>query len=111
TPPLRTGSHEKLRFAVEPKRQLQNYAKRDEIGERVSEVWQQVFFPLMEIASKGRVYCHPGLRDVLMTALGPDRIRDAVNAAVTKMGVQRNRAGCPCCVSGEWSLLGEVGRS
>ena len=84
-PPSRTGSHEKLRFAVEPKRQLQNYETRVELGETVSEVWQQVFFKLMEIASKGRVYCHPELRDELMTALGPGGIRDAVNAVVKKM--------------------------
>lgn len=83
-PPPRAGSHEKLRFALEPKRRLQNYASRVEVGERVSEVWQQVSFRLMEIASKGRVYCHPEIRDALMAALGPEGIRTAVRKMVAK---------------------------
>lgn len=59
-PSPRTGSTERFRLAMEPKRRLQNYANRAEIAERVSEVWEQVNYRLMAIASKGRVYCHPG---------------------------------------------------
>lgn len=83
-PSPRLGSQEKLRFAPEPKRRLQNYVSRVEVGERVSEVWQQVYYRLMEIASKGRVYCHPDTRDTLMAALGPEGIREAVKKVVAQ---------------------------
>ncbi len=83
-PPPRAGSREKLRFALEPKRRLRNYDSRVEVGERVSEVWQQVFFKLMEIASKARVYCHPDIRDTLMAALGPEGILKAAKAVVAR---------------------------
>jgi HD superfamily phosphohydrolase len=72
------GGREKLRFIPEPRRMLRNYMSRVSAGDRVSEVWQQVFFKLMEIASKARVYCHPAIRDTLMSALGPDGIRQAL---------------------------------
>lgn len=81
-PSPRAGSSERLRFALEPKRRLQNYASRVEVGERVSEVWQEVHFRLMEIASKGRVYCHPSIRDALMAALGPSGIREALSHVI-----------------------------
>jgi HD superfamily phosphohydrolase len=84
-PTPRTGSQEKLRFAIEPKRRLQNYAIRVEVGERVSEVWQQVYSRLMDIASKGRVYCHPKIRDALMAALGPSGIQSALKKVIEKL--------------------------
>lgn len=37
------GSNEKLRFIPEPQRLMRNYLSRVEVGERVSEVWEQVF--------------------------------------------------------------------
>jgi phosphohydrolase domain-containing protein len=72
------GTREKLRFIPEPDRVLRNYMTRVSIGDRVSEVWQQVFFKLMQIASKGRVFCHPEIRNTLMAALGPEGIRDVL---------------------------------
>ena len=84
-PSPRTGSRERLRFALEPKRRLQNYSSRVAVAERVSEVWQQVSTRLMAIASKGRVYCHPLLRDPLMAALGPEGARDALETVITKV--------------------------
>ncbi len=76
------GSREKLRIIPEPGRMLRNYMSRVSVGERVSEVWQQVFFRLMEIASKGRVYCHPQTRDTLMAALGPEGIEAALSDTI-----------------------------
>jgi hypothetical protein len=76
------GSNETLRFIPEPQRLQRNYFSRVEVGERVSEVWQQVFFRLMNIAAKGRVFCDPRVRDTLMAALGPDSIRNTVKALV-----------------------------
>lgn len=72
------GAKESLRFVPEPERHLKNYSSRMEIGDRVSEVWYQVHFKLMNIASKGRVFCHPDIRDPLMAALGPEGIRECV---------------------------------
>lgn len=76
------GSNETLRFIPEPQRLQRNYFSRVEVGERVSEVWQQVFFRLMNIAAKGRVFCDPRVRDTLMAALGPDPIRNTVKTLV-----------------------------
>jgi HD superfamily phosphohydrolase/serine/threonine protein kinase len=80
------GSREKLRFIPEPSRVLRNYMSRASVAERVSEVWQQVFFKLMEIASKGRVYCHPEIRDTLMAALGPDGVQGALSDTIKMYG-------------------------
>ena len=79
------GSNEKLRFIPEPHRLQHNYLSRVEVGERVSEVWEQVFFRLMNIAAKGRVFCDPRVRDTLMAALGPDSIRNCVQETVEKV--------------------------
>ena len=83
-PMASVGSVQKLRFALEPKRLMQNYSSRVELGEHVSEVWQQVYFRLMDIASKGRIYCHPEVRDAIMAALGPDGIRAALKNVIAK---------------------------
>jgi hypothetical protein len=78
------GSNEMLRFIPEPKKLQRNYFSRVEVGERASEVWQQVFFRLMNIAAKGRVFCDPRVRDTLMAALGPEPIRGIVKELVDK---------------------------
>ncbi len=76
------GSSEQLRFIPEPKRLQKNYFIRLDIGVRVSEVWNQVYFKLMDIASKGRVFCHPEIRDTLMAALGPEGIEDSLKQVI-----------------------------
>ena len=68
------GTTDKLRFIFEPKRLHHNYFIRSETGERVSEVWNQVYFRLMNIVAKGRIFCHPDIRDTLMAGLGPQRL-------------------------------------
>ena len=72
------GTSDKLRFISEPQRLQQNYFTRGTTGERVSEVWNEIYFKLMNIASKGRVFCHPDIRDTLMAALGPTGINDCL---------------------------------
>ncbi len=74
-----------LRFIPEPQRLQKNFKARLNASERVSEVWQQVHFNLMNIASKGRVFCHPDIRDGVMAALGPDVINDAVDVVMHKV--------------------------
>lgn len=71
-----------LRFIPEPERLRKNYLLRAEAGERVSQVWNQVHFKLMDIASKGRVFCHPEIRDTLMAALGPDGIKNCLERII-----------------------------
>jgi len=80
------GSRQKLRFIPAPQRLRQNYLPRIDVGDRVSEVWQQVFFKLMGIASKGRVFCDPRVRGTIMAALGPDCILRSVRAVVREFG-------------------------
>jgi hypothetical protein len=76
------GTSENLRFVPEPQRLQRNYFTRATIGERVSEVWNQVYFRLMNIASKGRVFCHPDIRDTLMAAIGPEGIRECLESVI-----------------------------
>lgn len=76
------GTSENLRFIPEPQRLQRNYLSRVTIGERVSEVWNQVYFKLMNISSKGRVFCHPDIRDTLMAAIGPDGIKECLESVI-----------------------------
>jgi hypothetical protein len=78
------GEKDKLRFIPEPQRLQKNYFVRANIGERVSEVWKEVYFKLMNIASKGRVFCHPDIRDTLMAVLGPDLIKDCLEHVINE---------------------------
>jgi HD superfamily phosphohydrolase/tRNA A-37 threonylcarbamoyl transferase component Bud32 len=77
-PLISTGSESNLHFIPEPQRLQKNYFDRAETGQRVSEVWNKVYFNLMDIVSKGRVYCHPDIRDQLMASLGPKGIETCV---------------------------------
>lgn len=78
------GTDEMLRFVPEPQRLQKNYLTRTNTGERVSEVWDEAYFKLMNIVSKGRVFCHPDIRDTLMAALGPDDIKYCVVKMIEK---------------------------
>lgn len=71
-----------LRFIPEPHRLQKDYKTRKEAGNRVSEVWKQVHNRLMSITAKGRVYCHPDIRDNLMAVLGPNDIRKIIERLV-----------------------------
>lgn len=81
-PEPEVGTVEKLRFIPEPQRIQKNYFIRTDIGERVSEVWQQVYFKLINIASKGRIFCHPDIRDTLMAVLGPKVIKECLENTI-----------------------------
>jgi len=72
----------RLRFIPEPQRLLQNYTSRQEAGNRVSDVWKQVYFRLMEITAKGRVYCHPQIRDNLMAVIGPEELKKIITRII-----------------------------
>lgn len=81
-PKLVPGAKEKLRFIPEPKKIFRNYFIRSEVGESVSEVWNTVFYRLMNIASKGRIYCHPNIRDSIMAALGPEGLKKCLEQVI-----------------------------
>lgn len=76
------GTIDKLKFISEPQRLQQNYFTRGTAGERVSGVWNEIYFKLMNIASKGRVFCHPDIRDTLMAALGPTGINECLQETI-----------------------------
>lgn len=78
------GTMEKLRFLPEPERLLKNYFSRVMFGDKISSVWKQVYYSLIDIASKGRIFCHPDIRDSLMAVLGPDLIRTALEKTIAK---------------------------
>lgn len=74
------GTKDNLRCIPEPQRLQKNYFLRSNTGERVSEVWAQVFYSLMNIAAKGRIFCHPEVRDSLMAAIGPEGIKESLKS-------------------------------
>jgi hypothetical protein len=76
------GTSDILRFIPEPQRLQKNYFRRVKAGERVSEVWKQVYFKLLDIASKGRIFCHPDVKDTLMATLGPDVIQECLETVI-----------------------------
>lgn len=78
------GTREMLRFIPEPQRLQRNYLTRADAGERVSEVWDESHFKLMNIVSKGRVFCHPDIRGTLMAAIGPDEIKKCLEKVIEK---------------------------
>lgn len=78
------GSHNQLLFVPEPQRLERNHSERHRSGERVSAVWNDVHARLMSIAAKGRVFCHPDLREALLAALGPAGVEDCILEAMKK---------------------------
>lgn len=76
------GAKEMLRFIPEPQRLQKNYFIRGDTGERVSEVWNQVYYKLMDIVSKGRIYCHPDIRDTIMATIGPDGLKSCLENVI-----------------------------
>lgn len=76
------GTDDALRFIPEPQRTHRNYFTRSGIGQRVSEVWNEIYFELMKIAAKGRVFCHPDIRDTLMAALSPEEIQECLEKVI-----------------------------
>lgn len=79
------GTAGQLRIIPEPQKLHQNYWTRAEAGMRVSEVWNQVYFNLMNIAARGRVFCHPEIRDILTAALGVKRLKNIVQEVVNEI--------------------------
>lgn len=73
------------RFIPEPQRLQFKYKKRIEVGNIVSEVWEKEYFKLMEIAAKGRIYCHPEIRNNLMAALSPKQFQESLEQAMKSL--------------------------
>jgi hypothetical protein len=81
-PPPSFGGGRSLRVLPEPQRLQRNYLTRVETGQRISSVWSKVHHRLMRVASKGRIFCHPDVRDSLMAAVGPDEIAKIIWSAI-----------------------------
>jgi len=77
-PDPRYGTEKKLRVISEPQRLRKNYSERFNNVERISEVWNEIHFNLMNIAAKGRIFCHPDIREDIMVAIGPDGIQECM---------------------------------
>jgi len=78
------GAENNLFFVPEPRRLEKNLNRRHASGERVSAVWNRVHEQLMSIAAKGRVFCHPDIRDPLMALLSPADIEDCILEAMKR---------------------------
>jgi hypothetical protein len=78
------GIEDKLQFIPEPKRLLKNYSNRLDFGSRVSEVYNTVYYHLMNISAKGRIFCYPTIRDPLLAALGPEIIKECVEKTINE---------------------------
>jgi HD superfamily phosphohydrolase/tRNA A-37 threonylcarbamoyl transferase component Bud32 len=79
------GIEHQLDFIPEPDRLLKNYSNRLDFGARVSEVYNTVYGDLMHIAAKGRIFCHPVIRNPLLAALGPEEIDACVKKTVKEV--------------------------
>ncbi|MDO9530257.1 MAG: hypothetical protein Q7J27_14025, partial [Syntrophales bacterium] len=86
-PDPRYGTEKKLRVIAEPQRLRKNYSERFNNVERISEVWNEIHFNLMNIAAKGRIFCHPEIREDIMIALGPNGIQECVEQAMNSFEV------------------------
>jgi HD superfamily phosphohydrolase len=78
------GADNNLFFVPAPQRLEKNLSRRHTSGERVSAVWNRVHEQLMSIAAKGRVFCHPDIRDPLMALLSPTDIENCILEAMRK---------------------------
>ena len=78
------GADNNLFFVPAPQRLAKNLNQRHASGERVSAVWNRVHEELMSIAAKGRVFCHPDIRDPLMALLSPADIENCILEAMKK---------------------------
>lgn len=75
------GSSGMLNIIPEPQRLYKNYFSRVKVGKTASRVWDEVFFKMMNISAKGRVFCHPSIRNPLMATIGLEGLKTAVKRA------------------------------
>ncbi len=78
------GSDKLLRVMPEPYRSQRSYSDRYATRDRIAGVWQQVHSPLIRLAAKGRIFCHPDIRDTLMAVLSYDTIDSILQKQVDK---------------------------
>jgi len=45
-------------------------------------MWGEIYFELMNIATKARVFCHPSIRNILMVTIGLEGLKLAVKRTV-----------------------------
>ena len=72
------GGKDVLSIIPEPQRLYKNYFSRVKTGEKVSTVWNEIYFKLMNVAAKGRIFCHPDVRNTLMATVGLEGLKIAV---------------------------------
>lgn len=71
-----------LQIIPEPK---YSYEKEKNIKKHKSEVHVQVYGKLINIVSKGRIFCHPEIRDTLMQVLTLKDIEDCIKTTMEKI--------------------------
>ena len=76
------SKNQKLKIIPEPK---YSYQKKKNIKKRDSEVHIQVYGLLINIVSKGRIFCHPEIRDTLMQVLTLKDIENCIKDAMGKI--------------------------
>lgn len=72
----------KLRLVFLPKTLSENDSR---INNRISEVYNDIHYNLMNICSKGRVFCSPMIRDLLFRVLNYDIILECINETINKL--------------------------
>lgn len=71
-----------INIIAEPQRLQYDYSRMEEINQRISNVFNDMHFKLMEMTAKGRIFCHPKIRNVLRVALSNDIIQGCVEKAL-----------------------------
>lgn len=85
SPEPNPGGKELLRLIPEPNRLRQNLDTRVDLGGRISGIYHKIYEKLMIHASKGRLFCHPDIRDRLLSVLSPTIIKKCINETIDEM--------------------------
>ena len=73
------------RLIPEPQRLQHNYINRRDVGNMVSFVWEDIYLKLMNIAAKGRIFCHPEIRNNIMAAMNPKILQLSLEEALKSL--------------------------
>lgn len=85
--PIIDEKDDEIRLIPEPNKFRQNYETRNKIGEKISDVYHDIYNQLMVKTCKGRIFCHPKIRDVLLRVLTPNLIKECISSTYEDMKI------------------------
>lgn len=91
-PDIKYGTKFDLKFVVAANKAGQNYSSGDNLGEHTSAVWNRINKELMNLIAKGRVFCHPDIRDNIGSFLQPLEISNCINTAINELEIKKKES-------------------